>query len=97
MKSSKKLQISSHLLLLYINNNQDRKWRMSVLVFSSALEIRTTDLMKDLVLDDVDLPNLEYRSGAGLKNFFRMATISFETLLNMIGPKFCKCDTRMRS
>ncbi len=35
-KSSKKLQISSHLLFVYINN-QDRKWRMSVLVFSSAL------------------------------------------------------------
>ncbi len=37
MKSSKKLQISSHLLFVYINN-RDRKWRMSVLVFSSALQ-----------------------------------------------------------
>ncbi len=36
MKSSKKLQISSHLLFVYINN-QDRKQRTSVLVFSSAL------------------------------------------------------------
>ncbi len=36
MKSSKKLQISSHLLFVYIDN-QDRKWRMSVLVFSRAL------------------------------------------------------------
>ncbi len=36
MKSSKKLQISSNLLFVYINN-QDRKWRMSMLVFSSAL------------------------------------------------------------
>ncbi len=36
MKSSKKLQLTSHLLFVYINN-QDRKWRMSVLVFSSAL------------------------------------------------------------
>ncbi len=36
MKSSKKLQISDHPLFVYINN-QDRKWRMSVLVFSSAL------------------------------------------------------------
>ncbi len=36
MKSSKKLQISSHLLFVYIND-QDRKWRMSVLVFFSAL------------------------------------------------------------
>ncbi len=37
MKSSKKLHISSHLLFVYINN-QDRKWCMSVLVFFSALE-----------------------------------------------------------
>ncbi len=37
MKSSKKLQISSHLLFVYINN-QDWKWRMSVLAFSSALD-----------------------------------------------------------
>ncbi len=36
MKSLKKLQISNHLLFVYISN-QDRKWRMSVLVFSSAL------------------------------------------------------------
>ncbi len=36
MKSSKKSQISSYLLFVYINN-QDRKWRMPVLVFSSAL------------------------------------------------------------
>ncbi len=36
MKSSKKLQISSRLSFVYINN-QGRKWRMSVLVFSSDL------------------------------------------------------------
>ncbi len=36
MKSSKKLQILSHLLFVYIDH-QDRKWRMAVLVFSSAL------------------------------------------------------------
>ncbi len=35
MKSSKKLRISSHLLFVYVDN-QDRKWRMLVLVFSSA-------------------------------------------------------------
>lgn len=55
-----------------------------------------TDLMNDLILDDVDVLNLEYRSGAGFKNFFRMSTTSFETLLNMIGPKISKSDTRMR-
>ncbi len=36
MKRSRKLQISSHLLFVYISN-QDRKWRMSELVFSRAL------------------------------------------------------------
>ncbi len=36
MKSSKKLQILSHLLFVYLKN-QDRKLRMSVLFFSSAL------------------------------------------------------------
>ncbi len=38
MKSLKKLQISSRLLFVYINK-QNRKWRMSVLVFSSALAL----------------------------------------------------------
>ncbi len=47
MKSSKKLHISSHLLFVYINN-QDRKWRMSVLVFSSAL-----DSVKEWILSHV--------------------------------------------
>ncbi len=54
-------------------------------------------LMKDLVLDDVDLLNLEYRSEAGFKNFFHMTITSFESLLNVIGPKINKCDIRMRS
>ncbi len=56
-----------------------------------------TDLMKDLVLDDVDLLNLEHGSGAGFKTFLYITTTSFEPLLNIIGPKISKCDTRMRS
>lgn len=55
-----------------------------------------TDLMKDLILDDVDLADVERRSGAGFKNFFRMSTTAFETLLNLIAPKISKSDTRMR-
>ncbi len=47
MKSSKKLQISSYLLFVYINN-QDRKWRMSVLVFSSALVLLTPSRVPNL-------------------------------------------------
>ncbi len=55
-----------------------------------------TVLMKDLVLDDVDLQNSKYRSGVGFKNLFHMTTTSFEARLNMIGPKISKCATRMR-
>ncbi len=48
MKSSKKLQISSYLLFVYINNH-DRKWRTSVLCFPvaaliSQLSNETTDV-----------------------------------------------------
>ncbi len=64
---------------------------------SSKEEMQHKDLIKDLVLDDIDLLNLEYRLGAGFKNFFPMTNTSFETLLNMIGPNISKCDTRMRS
>lgn len=55
-----------------------------------------TDLMKDLILDDEDAFNLEYRSGAGFRNFFRISTSTFEEILNMIGPKISKCDTNLR-
>ncbi len=54
----------------------------------------TTDLMKDLVLND--LLNLKYRLGAGFKNFFHVTT-SFDSFLNIIGPRNFRCDTRMRS
>ncbi len=54
------------------------------------------DFMKDLILDDVDLLSLEYRSGAGLKNFFSMSSSTFEQLLNMIAPEITKTDTKMR-
>ncbi len=55
-----------------------------------------TDLMKDLILDDVDALNLEYRSGFGFRNFFRMKSSTFETLLNMTARKFTKVDTLFR-
>ncbi len=56
----------------------------------------TTDFMKDLILDDADLLSLEYRSGAGFKNFFRMSSSTFEQLLNMTASKITKMDTNMR-
>ncbi len=65
--------------------------------FQAEKKYSVTDLMKDLVLDDIDLLNLEYRFGVGFKNFFHMTTTLFETLPSMIGPKIIKCDTRMRN
>lgn len=52
--------------------------------------------MKDLLLDDVDELNLEYRSDLGFKNFFRMKNSDFEHLLSIIAPKIIKKDTSFR-
>lgn len=41
----------------------------------------------------MDELNLEYRSGCGFKNFFRMKSNDFEFLLNLIAPKIKKEDT----
>ncbi len=40
--------------------------------------------------------SLEYRSGARIKNFFRMSGAIFEEILNMIASKITKMDTNMR-
>ena len=53
-------------------------------------------LMKDLILDDVDELNLEYRCRGGFQNFFRMTSSDFEILLNLTGPIISKVDTRFR-
>lgn len=53
--------------------------------------------MKDLLLDDADELNLEYRSGCGFKNFFRMKTNDFEGLLNKIAHIIQKPDTPFKS
>lgn len=55
-----------------------------------------SELMKDLILDDVDELNLEYRCGGGFRNFFRMTSSDFEILLNLTGPIISKRDTRFR-
>ncbi|XP_071056596.1 uncharacterized protein [Onthophagus taurus] len=57
---------------------------------------RGSDLIKELILDDADNINLEYRSDVGFTNFFRMTSSDFEDLLNMIGPKITKNDTKFR-
>lgn len=56
-----------------------------------------TDFMRDLILDDIEELNIEYRSGLGFRNFFRMKSSTFETLLNMTAKKFTKADTNMRN
>lgn len=56
----------------------------------------TTEFMKDLLLDDVDELNLEYRCNAGFRNFFRMGSCEFEQLSRMIAPIIFKRDTRFR-
>jgi len=56
----------------------------------------TNDLMKDLILDDWDELNLEYRSGCGFQNFFRMKSSDFNILLDLIAPKIKKEDTPFR-
>lgn len=55
-----------------------------------------SDLMKDLILDDVDELNLEHRCDVGFRNFFRMTNTDFETLLTLIGPTISKKDTKFR-
>ena len=42
-----------------------------------------SELMKELILDNVDELNLEYRCGGGFRNFFRMTSSDFEILLNL--------------
>lgn len=52
--------------------------------------------MKNLILDDVDLLDLEYRFGGGYKNYYQISTTAFEALLNITGPNISKSNTRMR-
>lgn len=52
--------------------------------------------MKDLILDDVDELNHEYRCGGGFRNFFRMSSSDFETLLTLTGPTISRHDTSFR-
>lgn len=55
-----------------------------------------TDFMRDLILDDEDAFDLEYRSGAGFRNFFRISSSTFEEILIMIAPKITRCDIHLR-
>ncbi|XP_060881928.1 uncharacterized protein LOC132953338 [Metopolophium dirhodum] len=60
-------------------------------------EIYTTShLLTDLISDDTDILNLEYRCNGGFRNFFRMSPSQFNELLNMVIPSITKNDTNFR-
>ncbi|XP_022180908.1 protein ALP1-like [Myzus persicae] len=63
---------------------------------SGRAKYSVNDFMNDLILDEVDKLNLEYRCGTGFRNFFRMTSSDFETLLSLIGPRITKMDTTFR-
>lgn len=63
---------------------------------SGRAKYSANNFMNDLILDEVDKLNLEYRCGTGFRNFFRMTSSDFETLLSLIGPRITKMDTTFR-
>lgn len=63
---------------------------------ASKEKIDATEFMRDLILGDVDDLNLEYSSGFGFKNFFRMSFCTFENILNMTESKIRKFNTWFR-
>lgn len=54
------------------------------------------DLFVDLVKDDADILNFEYRCNGGFRNFFRMTPSEFENLLQLVGGRITKIDTQLR-
>lgn len=56
----------------------------------------TEEFMKDLLLNDADDLNLEYRCDVGFQNFFRMNNSDFENILSKIAPVIIKQDTKFR-
>ena len=54
------------------------------------------NLIRDLLLDDTRTLKFEYRCNAGFRNFFRMSSMEFERILNMIGPKITQNETDFR-
>ncbi|KAJ8871398.1 hypothetical protein PR048_027715 [Dryococelus australis] len=52
--------------------------------------------MKDLILDDLDKLNIEYRCGGGFRNCFRMTSSDFEFLLTLTAPRIIRNDTSFR-
>ncbi|KAJ4440376.1 hypothetical protein ANN_08517 [Periplaneta americana] len=86
------------IIILSANRRKFRKRRFWVRPSLQSRKVyRGSVLMKDLMLEDVDQLNLEYRCGGGFIIFFQMSSPDFETLLTMIGPKISTCDTSYRT
>lgn len=90
---------SAAILIAILGSQKDRRprrfWVRPSLV-RGRKKYSTEEFMEDLLLDEVDELNLEYRCDAGFKNFFRMKSSDFENLLKMIAPNVIKKDTPFR-
>ncbi|XP_057662272.1 uncharacterized protein LOC130897442 [Diorhabda carinulata] len=85
----------SALVDQHVHRSTRRFWSRPSLV-NGRKKYSTTEFIKDLLLDEVDPLNLEYRRNAGFKNFFRMKSSDIETLLGMIGLIISKKNTTFR-
>lgn len=65
-------------------------------IVNGRRKYRASDFMKDLLLDEADELNLEYRNDVGFTNFFRMKRSDFELLLKLVQPKISKTNTKFR-
>ncbi|XP_074030781.1 uncharacterized protein [Leptinotarsa decemlineata] len=90
------------IIIAVAGSQQDRRrrrprrfWVRPSLV-RSRKKYSTEEFMKDLLLNDVDDLNLEYRCDVGFRNFFRMSNSDFENILRKIAPVIIKQDTKFR-
>lgn len=65
-------------------------------ILQGRKKYRAREFMRDLLLDEVDELNLEYRNDVGFCNFFRMERSDFEHLLNLVGLRISKRNTKFR-
>lgn len=75
---------------------RSRRYWVRPSILNGRKKYRTSEFMKDLLLDEADELNLEYRNDVGFSNFFRMNRTDFEILLRMIEPKISKNNTSFR-
>jgi len=95
------LLIAAAAVIIIDQNNEARKSRkrrfwIRPSLKSGRAKYSVNYFMNDLISDEVDELNLEYRCGTGFRNFFRMTSSVFETLLSLIGPRINKMDITFR-